>query len=285
MRQSPYFSIPRATSTVLLLGLLALLPGCIDPGQRAQMARSDSILAPALSQPTVRDAAAWATDPFDPDKRARGTSILANAPFGGADAYLALYREYVKDPSPGVRLSAARGLGMHGSPNDVALVIPLLKDAERSVRLEALKSLQRLHNPIAIDPLIEQTKIDKEAEPDVRAEAASSLGQYAQTKVLEALITALADDQLVVSKNALASLQTLTGNETLSDDRKAWQNWAKDNKTPFANRRPYFYPAFNRDSVWTDYIPIIGGPPPNEQAAQPAGMPSIAGADEPEPKP
>src|SRR5205085_10580382 len=127
------------------------------------------------TQPTPRDAAAWATDTYDADKRARGITLLANAPFGGADAYLAMYRDYLKDASPGVRAGAARGLGMHGSPDDVPAIVPLLKDPEKAVRLDAVKALQRLHNPVAIDPLIALTKVDKEAEADVRAGAASAL--------------------------------------------------------------------------------------------------------------
>lgn len=244
------------------------------------MAASDSILAPVLSKPTARDAAIWATDPYDADKRARGTNMLANAPFGGADAYLAMYREYVKDAAPGVRASAARGLGMHGSPSDVPLILPLVKDEQKAVRLDALKALQRLHNPAAIDPLIDAIRLESESEADVRAEAATALGQYAEPKVLQALIAALADDQLAVSRAALNSLQTLTGNDALTDDRKAWLKWADGRKEPFADRRPYYYPVFQRDSMLLDYIPFIGGPVPNEQSAQPAGMPSLASSPE-----
>jgi hypothetical protein len=264
---------------MILASLLcaAAVPGCLDPATRAQMAKSDSILGAIKTQPTPRDAAAWATDPYDADKKARGTTLVLNAPFGGADAWLALYREYLTDPSPGVRASAARGLGLHGSPEDVPLIVPMLKDKEKSVRLDAVKALQRLHNPVAIAPLIAAMDSQKEVEPDVRAEAASALGQYPENRVLGALIAALADDQLIVSNSAWSSLRTLTGNETLSDDHKSWTNWAKDTKTPFANQRPYYYPVFRRDAIWTDYIPIIGGKAPNEQTAQPAGMPAIAG--------
>lgn len=243
------------------------------------MAKSDSILGAISTQPTPRDAAAWATDTYDADKRARGVTLLANAPFGGADAYLGLYREYLKDPFPGVRAGAARGLGMHGSPDDVPAILPLLKDPEKSVRLDAVKALQRLHNPVAIDALIDATKIDKEVEADVRAGAASALGQYATPKVLQALIAAVADDQLLVSSSALESLRTLTGNDDLTDDRKSWSKWAADTKAPFANQRPYYYPVFHRDSQWLDYVPFVGGPVPNEVTAQPAGMPSIAEAE------
>lgn len=263
---------------VTLIGT-ALLGGCgITAEQRSEMAKSDSILGPLIKQPTPRDAATWASDPYNDDKRARGTVLLANAPFGGADAYLAMYRDYVKDTAAPVRAAAARGLGMHGKPEDVPLVTPLLKDDDKLVRLDAVKALQRLHNPAAIDPLIERTQVEKEADGDVRAAAASALGQYAQPKVLTALIATLADDQYLVTRNAYESLKTLTGNDDLPDDRKSWVRWEDSTDKPFANQRPYYYPVFERESTWTDYLPIVGGPVPNEKPAQPAGAPSLANA-------
>lgn len=264
----------------LLAGALVLsggLAGCgITPEQRAEMAASNSILAPFLKDLSPREAAQWAADPYDADKRARGTTKLANAPFGGADAYVEMYRKYVADESAAVRSAAALGLGMHGAPSDVPLILPLMKDPEKAVRLNAVKALQRLHNPAAVPVLIQALDPAKESEPDVRAGAASALGQYADPKVLDALIAALGDDYFLVSHNAYESLRTLTGNDALPDERKPWVEWVAGNKTPFAHQRPYYYPVFHRDTVWTDYLPIVGGPVPNEQPAQPAGMASVS---------
>jgi len=253
-----------------------MLGACgITSEQRKEMAQSESVLAPLLRRMDPREAAQWAADPYDADKRGRGTTMLANAPFGGADAYLEMYRKYVTDESPGVRAAAARGLGMHGSPSDVPLVTPLLKDSERLVRLDAVKALQRLHNEAAVVPLIDAVDPKKEVEVDVRAGAASALGQYADPKVLDALIAALAEDNLLVTRSAQESLRTLTGNDELGDDRKGWVRWMAATRTPFAGRRAYFYPVFSRDRVWMDWVPIVGGPVPNETSAQPAGMPAI----------
>lgn len=271
----------RGGSGVRLIGAAAAAcalaaGGCgITAEQRAQMAESESVLAPFLRSLSPQEAARWAADEYDADKRARGTLMLANAPFGGADAYLAMYRKYITDDSPGVRSAAALGLALHGSPSDVPLVLPLMKDPQKNVRLAAVKALQRLHNPEAIPVLLRALTVEGEAESDVRAEAASALGQYADPKVLQGLIAALDDDNLLVTHNALQSLKTLTGNDDLPDDRKMWLKWAGNTRTPFAAQRPYTYPVFNRDKVWTDFLPFIGGPVPNEAPATPAGMPRI----------
>jgi HEAT repeat protein len=266
-------------AAALATGAIAVLPGCgITSEQRSQMAESNSVLAPFMRTMSPREAAEWAADPYDADKRARGTTMLANAAYGGADAYLELYRKYTTDESEAVRAAAARGLAMHGSPSDVPLVLPLLKDPEKSVRLDAAKALQRLHNPVAIPALIDEMDPKKETEPDVRAAVASAMGQYADAKVMDVLIAALADDNYLVSFNAYQSLRTLTGNDDLPDERRPWVQWAAGHKEPFAKQRPYYYPVFYRDKEWTDYLPIVGGPVPNEQKSQPVGMPTVAGA-------
>lgn len=272
--------VRRATALASVGVATSGLTGCgLTSEDRAEMAQSESVLAPFLKQLSPKQAAQWASDPYDADKRARGTAMLANAPFGGADAYLEMYRKYLTDESPAVRAVSARGLGMHGSPSDVPLIVPLLKDPEKMVRLDAVKALQRLHNPVAIGPLIEALDLKKESEIDVRADAASALGQYPDTKVLQALIATLSDDNLLVTHEAYESLKTLTGNDSLPDDRKAWVAWSAQAKAPFAGQREYKYPAFHRETVWTDYLPIVGGPVPNETSAAPAGMPAVAGAE------
>jgi hypothetical protein len=271
------------TAAGLATGLL-VLPACMSRETREQMAAGDSILAPAFKQFTPADAAAWAADPYDADKRARGMSMLANAPFGGAEAYVKMYRERLKDDNAPVRATACRALGLHGDAEDVPRIVPLTKSEDILVRLEATRSLQRLHNPAAIPALIERVTIEKqvvvdgrittvavESEPEIRAEAASALGQYADGRVVQTLIMALADPSLLVNKNALDSLRTLTGNDDLPADRKIWFEWAKANAKPFANRRPYVYPVFWREKGWLDYVPFMPAVP-NETASTPVGF-------------
>lgn len=256
---------------------IAALGGCLDDATRKQMSDANSILAPVFKQtPTPKEAAAWASDPYDADKRARGTMLLANAPFGGADAYLDMYRQHLKDSSASVQAAAARALGMHGTPEDVPRLAPLMSSRESMVRLEATRSMQRLYNPAAVTPLVVRLSDDKEPEAEIRAEAASALGQYAEPKVLQALIAALADPSLLVDMNAHESLRTLTGKDDLPSERAAWMQWSNGNKQTFAGQRPYVYPVFWREKHWVDYLPFMPAIP-NEIAASPVGFPDLEG--------
>jgi hypothetical protein len=253
-------------------GAHLLLGGCFSTNDRDLMAKNESVLAPLFKQLSPADAAAWAADPYDPDKRARGMNMLANAPFGGADVYVNLYRERLKDDNAPVRATACRALALHGSAEDVTRIIPLTKSDEvLLVRLEATRALQRLHNSAAVSALIDRLNLDKEPEPEIRAEAASALGQYADAAGLQALISALADPSLIVDKSAHESLRTLTGNDELPAERKPWVNWAKATDKPFTNQRAYIYPVFWREKRWLDYVPFMPRIP-NETASTPVGF-------------
>ena len=259
-------------ATIAALALAPILAtGCMSKDERAQMAAADSILGPVFKQVTPADAAAWAADPHDEDKRARGMNLLANAPFGGAEAYVKLYRERLRDTAAPVRAIACRALGMHGSTEDVARIVPLARAEEPLVRMEAVRSLQRLHNREAVKVLLERMSQDKESEPEIRAEAASALGQYAEESVMQSLIASLADPSLLVNKNAHDALRTLTGNDELPADRKPWVDWSKTNERPFAGRRPYVFPVFSREKRWLDYVPFMPAVP-NETASTPVGF-------------
>lgn len=275
--------------------LLAVLPACVsmlvgcESGSLKKAEEGESILA-MFSGPTPAEAVVAAGDPYDPDRRLRGTALLAAAPFGGEEVYLKFYVEKVQfDPDPGVRAVAARALGLHGAPEHAPLIIPLLKHEDKNVRLEAARALQRIHNPVAIDALIpltqgerfvEAKRLDQPGrrvgEPDaqVRAECCTALGQYAEPRVLQALIDALDDGQLTVTRAASESLKILTG-QTFGDDDRAWLRWVAANKEPFSGRGEYLYPVFQRDKYWYEYVPLVP-PPPNEQPAPPAGMSNVA---------
>lgn len=254
------------------------LSGCIPPETADQMARNDSVLAPLFVQPTERDAVVWANDEFNADKRARGTAMLSYSKNGDDPKYVNyLYVKHLTDTDSSVRATAAFALALHGTPDQVPLIVPLLKDSDRFVRRNAAIALQRLHNPASIEKLMEATDPKLESEATVRAEAADALGQYAEVRVARRLIAALDDSNLIVNKAAYSSLRTLTG-ESLPAERRDWTNWLNakgENTTAFANRRAYQYPAYSREKFWSEYLPFISSPP-NESAGEPVGAPPIS---------
>ena len=65
--------------------------------------------------PSPAEAARWAADPNDRENARRGTILLANAPWGGTEAYVKMYRLYAQDAlDPLVRAAALRTLdGLH----------------------------------------------------------------------------------------------------------------------------------------------------------------------------
>lgn len=114
-----------------------------------------------------------------------------------------------------------------------------------------------------------------EEDPRVRAEAAHALGQYAEPRVLQALIAGLDDVDLSVNRSSQSALRTLTGQD-FGLDRVEWLAWVRAQdaaKTdPFRGRSAYLYPVFNREKRIYEYIPFVP-PPPNEVPSTPAGMP------------
>lgn len=223
-----------------------------------------------FAEPTPADAASWAIDKYDADKRYRGTLLLANEPFGGRPVYMELYLDNVKDADPSVRAAATRAIGNHGSPDNVPILVERLKDEDRLVRQEAARALQRLHNPVAIPALLQAIEETSEPDVDVRSEAANALGQYADNKVVQGLIAALNDSNLAVNLNTLRSLRILTGQD-FGYDRRAWLDWYNSTKNTFAARGTYTYPVFHRDKHLSEYIPFIP-PPPNEAVSSPVGL-------------
>jgi hypothetical protein len=227
------------------------------------------------SIPSPAEASRWAVDPYDADRRQRGILLLANAPFGGERVYLDLYEVALQDPDSGVRLSAIRGLALHGLPEHAPMIVPFLKDGDRLVRWEAARALQRIHRPDAVRPLMDRLDPSVEAEMDVRAAAATALGQYAERRVVQALIASLRDPSLLVTHAAHASLRTLTGQDQ-GDDPRVWTKWLADTEAPFAGRVAFEYPVFHRSKRWYEWV-IPFYRPPNETPGSPVGMAGATG--------
>lgn len=259
-----------------MLAVVAAIPGgCADLGELRPGATS---ILEVFSGPTIAEAAADAIDPYDPDKRYRGTLFLAMQEFGGEPVYMQVYLDNLRDSEPTVRAAAARALGRHGEPVHVPLLIETLKDKDQRVRLESARALQRVHNPVAVGPLLtaivepDPRRPDSggEEDADVRAEAAHALGQYRTEPVVQGLIAALSDRSLAVNRNALESLRTLTGQD-FGYDTKEWFDWGQSASDLFAAGRPYVFPVYWREARLIEYIPFVPRAP-NEQSGTPAGM-------------
>lgn len=243
-----------------------LLGGC-DSFENARGAKS--ILAIAQG-PSITDAATWATNEYNANDRYRGIMILANQQFGGEPVYMRLYVDAIEDSDAGVRAAGVRGLALHGSPEHVPLLIETLNDEDPIVRLDSARALQRIHNPAAIQPLMQHVQIDGEDNELVRAEAARALGQYAQPYVVDSLIASLDDPNLGVNEASRSSLRTLTGQD-FGTDIAAWVDWVGHTNDLFAARAAYVFPAFYREKKWIEYLPFLPEPP-NETASLPVGM-------------
>jgi HEAT repeat protein len=259
----------RTRTAICTLAASSLLLGACETTSMGLKPGAKSIFE-AFAPPSPAEAAAWAIDPYDADKRFRGTQMLANAAFAGEPVYLKLFTDNASDTDPGVRMAALRGLGSHGTPEHVPLIVEKLKDPDVGVRTEAARALQRLHNPAAIDALLAAIDPKNELEPQVRLEAASALGQYPENRVVAALIASLEDENLAVNRNTHLALRTLTGQD-FGFDRAAWQRWYDSSPNLFAARSVYVYPVFSRKRKFYEYIPFVP-PPPNEPASTPAGM-------------
>jgi len=246
-------------------------------GGRGGVNGSDESVLTLFQGPTPLQAVQWATAEYDADKRVRGTLLLANAPWGGEDVYLRLYRSGLEDEDAGVRAVSIRAIAMHGSPEDVPLLIEQLQGGNDLIREEAARGLQRLHSPEAITPLLTYVDTRNESNWKVRQHAAIALGQYPERRVLDKLIDSLDERELAVNRAARRSLNILTGQD-FGFDGRAWLTWSKGERDHFAGQGLYEYPVFQRDpNFFENIMPWLEVP--NEIAASPVGMERVtAGA-------
>jgi hypothetical protein len=253
---------------------LLLLPACVFD--------DFNDLGETFAPKTPTQAATDALNPYNPDLRREGVVLLSNAPFGGADVYLDMYRNYVEhETDPLVRAASIAALGRHGTPEDAVLIAPWMSPEvteSQNVRWVAAKALQRLHNAEVVEPLIEVLINSADNVGETKAAAAVALGQYPEDRVFQSLMVALDDRRLSVNVDAAQSLATLTG-QGFGMDRIAWQRWydgLSDKSTLFAGRQDYFYPTYDRDKLWFEYI-TFWIQRSYETPSQPAGLRSTSG--------
>ena len=223
-----------------------------------------------LMPPTPTEAARLMIDPHDPDNRRRGALMISNSPFGGADPYLNVYRDMaIRERDPLAKAAGLMALGRHGIPDDAVIIAASLDDENLQVKWAAAQALQRIHNPAVVADLLEVLRRDEE-QTDTRIAAAVAVGQYAQDRVFQGLISALDDRELALNLTALTSLQTLTG-EDFGLEARAWLAWYNDSAEPFAGQREYLYPTYQRDETWLERLAFWSSTT-FEQPGPPAGL-------------
>jgi hypothetical protein len=233
--------------------IVVLLPGVLIASGCDTISSDFDSFTQSFVPPSPAEAARWAADPNDRENARRGTILLANAPWGGAEVYLRMYRLYAEDAlDPLVRAAALQALARHGDPSDAVLVSKSLASPFRQVRLAAMKALQRLHDPAAADAIWTRL-VDANEDSDVRTEAAIALGQYPTPAVFNALVAALSQRDLAVNLAALDSLRTITGQD-FGLDEDAWLRHMASAAKPLLDPPPYLYPTFVRDLDFWDRL-------------------------------
>ncbi|MBL0926932.1 MAG: HEAT repeat domain-containing protein [Phycisphaerales bacterium] len=250
-------------------------------GRRAQ--REPTSVLDVFAPPTPGEAARDAVNPFDASARARGLLLLANAPWGGERVYQDLYNVSMQDGDPLVRAMAVRAIAMHGRAEQAPMIAEQLKNADRFLRWESARALQRMHNPEVVPALLRSADPKNESDAEIRAATVRALGQYPEPRVLTALIARLEDRDLAVNREARWSLRTLTG-EDYGDDLPRWVRWQRETQEPFARRGQYTYPIFERDRYWWEWIQPFWQPP-NEKPGAVIGAPAVASTAAPSPAP
>jgi len=240
-----------------LLAVAAAVPGCANSG-------GDSIFAGLVDlPPTPGEAARDMFNPFDADKRRAAVAALSASHFGGEEEYVRAYRLLITDEDATVRAAVVRALGLHGSVEDVDLLAPRLDDEAEAVRWEAGQALQKIHNPAALPQLTRHTIAQHETSVDVRIACARALGQYAEPRVVDALIGALNDPDFGVVHAARGSLRTLTGQD-FGHDAAKWLAWSKENpERLFEQQQQYTWKPFGKPpstfekiQFWKDREPV-----------------------------
>ena len=255
-----------ARNPLPLLLLFSLLPvvGCDT------ISEDFTDFVDSLKPPTPFEAATWANDFNDPGKQREGVILLANAPFGGSEPYMRLYRILVEEDSdPLVRAAAIRALGQWGDTSDAAIIAKQLTNAYEQVRLESAKSLERIHDPKVSDD-IWQRLVDEEETEAVRIELAIALGQYPGDAEFQALLVALDDRSLALNLAAVDSLRVLTS-ENWGLSTTSWLSWYDSTTKPFGEQETFLYPTFVRKITFFERL-IFWSPVTFEKPSVPRGL-------------
>ena len=260
---------PRVLRSLLMLMCMLLSVGCDT------VSEDFNDFVESFKPPSPFEAATWASDFNDPGKQRRGIVLISNSYFGGSEPNLKLYRLLVASDTdqlvdPLVRAAALRALGRWGEPEDAKLIAPYLQDESyEQIRLEAAKSLQRLHEE-SVEGAIWRQLVDDEEVESVRIELAIALGQYPSDASFQALVRSLDDRSLALNLAAADSLRVLTG-ENYGLDGPFWLSWYESTKTPFADSETFLYPTFQRKISFFERL-VFWAPVTFEKPGVPRGL-------------
>jgi hypothetical protein len=224
----------------------------------------------ALFPPSPAEAGRWAVDDSDPENQRRGVLLLGNSSFGGDTVYVNLYRLYIEENTdPVVKATAIQALARHAGADDAQLIAKQLDSKVEQIRIAAAKALQRVHDPRVADTIWKKM-INEEEPAAVRVELAIALGQYPSRDVFEALCSALDDRELAVNLAAANSLRLLTGAD-FGLEPALWRSWADATASPLRADVPYYYPTFERQLGFGDYL-MFWAIPTFEEPGVPSGL-------------
>ena len=268
-----------AGATLALSAALAASSGC-SRGDRDRPQTGNllvDVVSPLIDTESPAETARAMFDATDPDRRRRAIVRTADAPWGGDEKYVRLYRmmlgsfdespdaEGAPDPDPTVQAAAIQALGRHGEPSDAKLIAPRLDSDSTFVRWEAAKALQRLHDPAppVVRGLIERVTQDEDV--DVRLASATALGQYPRPDVFDVLVAALSDEDYSVRHAARGSLATLTGTDQ-GPEASDWLDWASQHRDDmFAESDTFTYETYQPPRSMFDTLKFWEGSDGPEQ--------------------
>jgi HEAT repeat protein len=130
-----------------------------------------------------------------------------------------------------VRSAAVRGLAvMEGEEVVKTLGAVATRDESPYVRMDSCRAIGQQKDTGAAAPLMEVLCGDRMA--DVRVAAAEALRNFKDKAVLKALVTALDDSSLAVSRKAWESLRYMTG-QNMPRKAEAWSDFLTNAENPF----------------------------------------------------
>jgi HEAT repeat protein len=177
--------------------LIAALADGENPGRRNAALEALVRLGPLAVAPLV-----GATASPDPDVRKQVVDALAGI---AAPASAARLSELLADPDANVRGAAADALGAIGRPESAALLLrAVAEDAERLVRLSALRALARMEQAVAVADLGETL-----ADPLLRPAALALLGWSDDPEAASVLLKAFAAGPRAAAEAASQALLRL----------------------------------------------------------------------------